>query len=154
MQPTILQVNQLVADQAVASSVVPIIMGSTGTGNLPFSYNLPALKKIYWELFGLFTLGATGGFRFLADNAGTETFYNAQIAVLDEVTPTRFADNQTTQAVFANASAVAGLYSINASGSIINGTPGGVFSLQFAQNTSDVLPITLKAGSFFKLYIL
>lgn len=155
MQPAIFQINTLAADQATtgAGTVVPAIIGSAGAGNSPFSYNLPVGKRIYWELSGLFTLGATGGFRFVADNAGNESNYNAQFAVVDEVTPARFADNQTVQAAFANASAVAGLYSINASGSVTNGTPGGVFSLQFAQNTADVLPITLKAGMTFKLWI-
>lgn len=155
MQPTILQVNMLVADQATsgAGTIVPAIIGSAGTGNTPFSYNLPIGKKIFWKLEGLFTLGATGGFRFLANNLGVESFYNAVYQIVETVTPTTYNANQVAEAAFANAAAVAATYSIKAYGSVINNTPGGVFSLQFAQNTADVLPITLKAGMHFTLYV-
>lgn len=155
MQPTILQVNVLAVDQATsgAGTIVPAIIGSN-TGNTPFSYNLPIGKKIYWELYGLFTLGATGGFRFVANNAGTESNYIAQWVAEENTTPATIRANQTAQADFANASAVAATYALKAFGEVVNNTPGGVFSLQFAQNTADVLPITLKAGMMFKLYIL
>lgn len=155
MQPTILQVNTLVVDQAVASSLVPIVIGSTGTGNTPFSYpTLPALKKIYWELTGLFTLGATGGFRFLANAGAGVTAYNAQWTVEENTTPATLRSNQTAEAAFANASAVAATYALKAYGSVINGAAQQGFTLEFAQNTSDLLPITLKAGLFMKLFIL
>lgn len=156
MQPTILQVNMLLSDQATsgAGTIVPAVIGSGGAGNTPFSYNLPAGKKLFWKLEGEFTLGATGGFRFLANNLGNENIYNAVYQIVETVTPTTYNANQTAEAAFANAAAVAGTYSIKAFGSVRNdSTAAGVFSLQFAQNTADVLPITLKAGMHFSLYI-
>lgn len=155
MQPAIFQINTLVADQATtgAGTVTPAIIGSAGVGNSPFTYTLPALKRIYWELLGIFTLGATGGFRFLANAPGSPAFYVAEWQVFEETTPARFGDIQLTEAAFTNASAVASNYSVKASGSVQAGVAGGTFTLEFAQNTADVLPITIKAGTTFKLWI-
>lgn len=154
MQPYIAQINTLVVDHATTGggTVTPAIIGSN-TGNLPFQYTLPALKRIYWELMGVFTLGATGGFRFLANGPAAPGFYIAEWQIFEETTPARFGDVQVTEAAFANASAVASNYSVKAFGSIQAGAVGGLFSLEFAQNTADVLPITIKAGTTFKLYI-
>lgn len=155
MQPAIFQINTLLVDQPTtgAGTLVPATIGSAGVGNLPFSYNLPIGKKVYFEVEGIFSLGATGGFRFLVDNAGTETIYSVKIAVEENTTPATFRTNLLAQAAFANASAVAANYSLSIKGAITNNTPGGLLSIQFAQNAADVLPITLRAGMTFKLWI-
>lgn len=153
MQPAIFQINNLVSPFAITSSIVPATIGSTGTSNLPFTYNLPALKKIYWEMFGLFTLGATGGFRFLAHSSVAPTTYMTQWTINDFTTPTQFGTNQVAEAAFANASAVATTYAVKAFGSLTAAATATVFSLQFAQNTSDVLTANILAGTTFKLWI-
>lgn len=153
MQPSIFQINTLVAPFPITSSVVPLTIGSVGTGNLPFTYNLPALKRIYWELRGLFTLGATGGFRFLAHCSAAPANYNAQISVEENTTPATFRVNQVAEAAFANASAVAATYAVRATGSVTAAAAATVFSLQFAQNTADVLTATIVPGATFKLWI-
>lgn len=137
-KPGIITVNTLAANQAVATSIVPVdITGMT--------FNLPAGKTLMWELDGIFSLGATGGFRVLAHCTSAPTTYNATFQIVNETTPATFQDTQIVEAAFANASAVASNYIYKASG-IVVANAATVFSLQFAQNTSDALPITMLAG--------
>lgn len=144
-------------NQPVASSIVPITVGSTGTNNVAFSLALRANDRIYWEVIGLFTLGATGGFRFVANGPAAPTTFSAQYNInsTSSAAPAvgeRLVAAQTAEADFANASAVAATYQLEAKGTFLNGANAGTFAFQFAQNTSDVLPITLLAGMVFKVW--
>lgn len=137
-------VNVLAADQLVTSSIVPVdVTGMT--------FNLGAGRRLAWFFTGIFTLGATGGFRFLAHSTQAPTAYNANFNVQQATTPASFGLAQFAEAAFANASAVAATYQINAQGLII-ANAATVFSFQFAQNTSDVLSITMKAGATLQLW--
>jgi hypothetical protein len=144
-------INALVADQTVASSVTPVDIGSTGTGNTNFSRSLAAGSRIKWELKGIFALGATGGFRLLAHSTTAPTIYNASFQVVDETTPATFQDAQITEAAFTNASAVAGLYILKAFGTLVANT-ATVFSLQFAQNNSQVTGMVMQKGMTFEVW--
>lgn len=137
-------INFLAANQAVTSSVTPVDI----TG---FTFNLAATKRLYWELKGIFSLGATGGFRLLAHNTSAPTTYNATFQVVDETTPATFQDAQTTEAAFTNASAVAGNYLLSAYGNVI-ANAATTFSLQFAQNNSQATPITMLAGATLTIW--
>src|SRR5688500_10328550 len=157
MRPAIFSFEALRADHPVPSSVVPVTVGITGVGNFPFAVTLRAGDRIAWEVIGLFTLGATGGFRFVANGPAAPTTYNTQYNIndLSSATPAvggRFVNGQTAEADFANASAVATTYQLQAHGSFLNGLNAGTFAFQFAQNTADVLPITLLAGATFKVW--
>lgn len=151
MRPEIKTVEELVLDQQVASSIVPVVIGSVGTGNNPFQFLLGAGKRVKWKLRGIFTLGATGGFRFRADTAQVAARYNAEYLIRQNTTPTALGDAILAEGDFANASAVAADYQINAQGIIVQGATAGLISLQFAQNTSDALPIILRAGMTFEI---
>lgn len=137
-------INTLAADQAVSSSVVPVDI----TG---FTKSLPAGAKIYWELDGIFSLGATGGFRLLAHSTTLPTTYTAKFQVVDETTPATFQDAQTVEAAFTNASAVTGNYLLQASGTVV-ANAATVFSLQFAQNNSTANPMTMLKGMVLKIW--
>lgn len=156
MRPFIPSIEILQTSQAVASSVAPVTVGASGANNNPFSVALRAGDRIAWEIVALFTLGATGGFRFLANGPAAVTTYNAQFNVVDLTTGapagTPFNFGQTAEAAVANASAVAGTYQLRARGSVINGAAADTFAFQFAQNTSDVLPITMLAGAIFRVW--
>lgn len=144
--------NILTADQAVTSSVTPVTIQNSSTDQ--FSFVVNAGKTLYWEFEGIFSLGATGGFRFLPHCSSAPTKYNFECTVRDLTTPgtlTPASAGVLTETAFANASAVAGNYQIQASGSIIANAQT-TFSFQFAQNTSDVLSITMKAGAVLKLW--
>lgn len=136
-------VNFLAANQAVVSSIVPVDI----TG---FTFNLGAGRRLMWELWGIFSLGATGGFRFLAHSTTVPTTYNATFQVVDETTPTTFQDAQIAEAAFTNASAVASNYIVTASGLIV-ANAATVFSLQFAQNNSTANAMTMLAGARIRL---
>lgn len=145
-QPGMRIINRLAADQQVVSSATPVDV----TG---FTLPLLAGMCIEWEVQGIFTLGATGGFRFLAHSTAAPTTYNFEAWVRDLVTPTTFTPatgGVLVEAAFANASAVAGNYFIRASGLIV-ANAATTFSFQFAQNTVDVLPIIMRAGARMKI---
>ncbi len=151
MRPSIQSVEELVLDQQVVSSIVPVTIGSVGTGNNPFQILLNPGARVKWKLRGIFTLGATGGFRFRADTAQAAARYNAEYTIRQNTTPAVFGAPLLAEADFANAAAVAADYEINAQGIFVQGATAGLVSLMFAQNTSDVLPIILRAGMTFEL---
>lgn len=146
--PAIRKTNILTADQAVASSITPVDIQNSVTDK--FNQALAIGKAMYWEIVAIFTLGATGGFRFLAHYTAAVTTFNASFYVAEATTPARFDAQQTAEAAFANAAAVAATYKLWAKGYVL-AAAAGTFSFQFAQNASDVLPITMKAGA--RMYI-
>ena len=149
--PGIQTANFLPTIQPVVTSVVPIDIGSTGAGNTSFLFNLGAARRLYWEIDGGFSLGATGGFRFLAHCTVAPTTYQAKFQVVDETTPATFQDEQIVEAAFTNASAVAGNYLLSASGFILSAA-ATVFSLQFAQNNSTANAMNMLPGCVIKLW--
>lgn len=137
-------INLLAADLATNTDIV--LNDITG-----FTFNVGAGKRIEWELSGVFTTGATGGFRFAANSTTAPTTYSAKWQAVDETTPATFQDAQIAQADFTNASAVATNYLLTASGVLVANT-ATVFSLQFAQNNSTANNITLRAGMVMILW--
>lgn len=137
-------INVLAADLATSADIV--LNDVTG-----FSHLLGAGKQLRWRVRGVFTLGATGGFRFRANSSAAPTAYNAEFTVVDETTPATFTDVQSAAADFTNASAVAGNYMIEANGYII-ANAATTFSFQFAQNNSTANAITLLRGMTIELW--
>ena len=137
-------INELAADLATNTDI--ILNDITG-----FSFVLGAGKRLQWELEGVFTTGATGGFRFLANSTSAPTTYSAEWQAVDETTPATFQDAQIAQADFTNASAVATNYLLTAKGCIV-ANAATTFSIQFAQNNSTANNITLRAGMVLKLW--
>lgn len=136
-------INILTADLSTNTDIVP----NDITG---FTFNLQAAGRLRWFIRGVFTLGATGGFRFVANSTVAPTTYNAEWLAFDETTPATFRDAQIAQADFTNASAVAGNYILQGFGEI-TAAAATVFSLQFAQNNSTANNITLRAGMTLEL---
>ena len=141
--PVIITENFLSSSQPVVSSVTPVDV----TG---FSFALAAGKKLVWEVDGIFSTGATGGFRFLAHCTSAPTTYNASFQVVEETSPATFQDAQIVEAAFTNASAVASNYILTASGLIV-ANAATTFSFQFAQNNSTANAITMLAGMRIRL---
>lgn len=142
-QQGIQTINTLAADLSTNTDIVP----NDITG---FTFNLGAGKRLEWELRGVMTTGATGGFRLVANNTSAPTTYNAEWQVVDETTPATFQDAQIVQADFTNASAVATNYTLKASGCVV-ANAATTFSIQFAQNNSTANNITMRAGMTLKL---
>lgn len=137
-------INVLAANLATNTDI--ILNDVTG-----FSFALGAGKQLRWRVRGVFTLGATGGFRFRANSSSAPTAYNAEFTVVDETTPATFNDVQSAAADFTNASAVAGNYMLKADGYIL-ANAATTFSFQFAQNNSTGNDITLLRGMTIELW--
>ena len=137
-------INFLAADLSTNTDIV--LNDITG-----FSKALAAGARISWELRGVFTTGATGGFRFAANNTSAPTTYNAEWQVVEETTPATFQDAQIVQADFTNASAVASNYILTARGCVL-ANAATTFSIQFAQNNSTANNITLRAGMTLSIW--
>ncbi len=142
--PGIYTLNVLAADLATSADIV--LNDVTG-----FAFALGAGKQLKWKVRGVFTLGATGGFRFRANSSAAPTAYNAEFAVTDVTTPATFNAAQSAAADFTNASAVAGNYSLDAEGYII-ANAATTFSFQFAQNNSTANAITLLRGMTIEIW--
>lgn len=137
-------INVLAANLATNTDIV--LNDITG-----FTFALGAGKQLQWRIRGVFTLGATGGFRFRANSSVAPTAYNAEWTVVDETTPATFNDAQSAAADFTNASAVAGNYTLKGDGYII-AAAATTFSLQFAQNNSTANDITLLRGMTLEIW--
>lgn len=157
MKPYIPSIEILSANDPVASSIVPVTIGAANQSTRAFEVAMAAGARINWAVEALFTLGATGGFRFLANGPAAPTTFNAQFKIVDLTTGapagTPFNFGQAAEAAVANASAVAGTYQLLAYGTVV-ANAAGTFAFQFAQNTSDVLPITILAGAIFRVNLL
>jgi hypothetical protein len=130
------------AAQAVTSSIVPVDL--TGLAG----FTLAASQEAHVNFWVPFTLGATGGFRWLLTTPAVPTYTMAVYTVMQSTTPTYFVDSQTTLAAFANASAVAAEYMMTLSFHIVNGTTAGLMGLQFAQENATGNPITVLRGAY------
>jgi hypothetical protein len=137
-------INRLAANFPVTSNLTPADI----TG---FSFAVGPLKRIKWKFRAVFTLGATGGFRFLAHNSHAPTIYNAEWNVAEGATPQDLNLAQSAEAAFANAAAHAATYYCHAEGEIEQDATGGTFSIQFAQNTSDAATATILAGATLEI---
>lgn len=142
------KINVLTANQIVTNSVVPVDV----TG---FTQALSAGNRYYWEVNGVFSTAAVGGFRLLAHSTVAPTTYNALFQVVDITTlapaGTPYITAQVAEAAFTNASAVATNYLLIASGNII-AAGATTFSFQFAQNNAQANNITMLAGMVMKLW--
>lgn len=140
--------NLLATSQVVTNSVTPVDV----TG---FTKALSAGNRLYWEVTGVFSTAATGGFRFLAHSTSAPTTYNALFQVVDITTAapagTPYITAQVAEAAFTNASAVATNYLLIASGNIV-ANAATTFSFQFAQNNAQANNITMLAGMVMKLW--
>lgn len=139
-------INVLAANQAVTNSITNVDI----TG---FTFNLEAGKQLRWQLRGIFSLGATGGFRFRANSTTTPTAILTEGVAVDLTTPAtfNFGTNNPLGADFTNAAAVSSTYTLLMNGYIIANT-ATVFSLQFAQNNATGNAITVQRGVTLELW--
>lgn len=129
------------ATQTVTNSIVPVNV--TDLAAIPIGEN----QKANFTWWIPFSLGATGGFRFLITTPAAPTSVTASYKVFDCTTAnTFFAAVQTALAAFTNASAVAGNYIAEIKLDIDNVTAGTV-SLQYAQNNAQATNNVIQIGA-------
>lgn len=133
----------ITADQTFTSNVTLASVGLVS----PIGAN-QTQKLRYWIPF---TVGATGGIRAQVAVPAGGTIFQATFKLFNNVAPSLTTSMQTASAAFTNAVANAGDSWIEIEVVVINGTTAGNVDLQMAQNTSDVLTLTVKRGGFVEV---
>jgi hypothetical protein len=109
----------------------------------------------WWFRFIIpFTVGATGGIKFLVNAPAAPTIYLLSWKLLQFGTPGTLLDTavQKAQANIANAAAGAGTNFLEAVLFFKNGANGGSVALQFAQNSSVAATLTIEQGGIMEIY--
>jgi hypothetical protein len=97
------------------------------------------------------TVGATGGFRLVIAAPAGAVVSVLSLRVNNTVTPTTTPSIPVINVASTNALASAGTHWLDVEGTITNGAVAGSIDLQFAQNTSDALTLTVLRGSFMNI---
>lgn len=140
---------RVLADVPVTSSIVPITTGLTS----PIAAN--ERQQLVFRV--PFTVGATGGVRALLAVPAGATAEIMTANIINTVTDAIIAEVQKLAAppvAVANALASAGDHWLEITAQILNGATAGNVDLQMAQNTSDVLTMTVLKGGFVDVTIL
>lgn len=128
------------ADIPVTSSVALITSG--------LSFPIGASQIVHARFFLTFSTGATGGIRAQLVVPAAVTNFLANFTLYNNGAPSITTANQTSSAAFTNAVANAATHNLAIEFDLENGVNAGTVDLQFAQNTSDALTLTLFRGSF------
>jgi hypothetical protein len=148
--PGIQNSYSLPADVLFTSNVVLASLNLGGTGGFPIAAN-QKLKVRYWVKA---TVGATGGLRAQIVVPAGGTSFQSTIALFNTVAPSVTPAAQQSSAAFTNALANAGTHWLEIEAFIQNGATAGKVDLQMAQNTSDVLTLTVLKGASLDLQII
>lgn len=128
-------------DIAIASSAALI---TTGLSSPIAAAQTQSLR--WWVPF---TVGATGGVRAQIVVPAGGTIFLASFMLLNTVAPAVVTPQvQVASAVITNALANAGNHWLEINATIVNGATAGNVDLQMAQNTSDVLTLTILRGGY------
>jgi len=98
-----------------------------------------------------FSVGATGGVRAQIVVPAAGTLFNATFTLHNTIAPSITDASQVASAAFTNALANAGTHWLEIEADIVNGVNAGTVDLQIAQNTSDVLSLTVLRGAWCSL---
>lgn len=142
------QAYRVTADIAIASSAVL----QTLTG---LSIPIAAGKIIHLVGHLFFSVGATGGIRFEVVPPAAGAFYKSSLILTNTVAAIPFSvQGVVTPTVFTDAVANAGNHFLDFEVDVENGVNAGNINIQAAQNTSDVLTLTIQRGSFVTAYVM
>lgn len=133
----------IAADVPFTSNIVPATVGLTS----PIAAN----ETQHFRAKIPVTVGATGGVRAVVDVPAGGTLFIASITLINTVAATVAGAVQAASAAFTNALANAGSHILEIEGTIVNGATAGNIDILLAQNTSDVLTMTVEAGGFMEV---
>lgn len=128
------------ADVPFASNIVPATVGLTSPIAANETQHIRAKIAV--------TVGATGGVRAQVAVPAGGVLFLTSFTLVNTVAATVAGEVQNASAAFTNALANAGSHILEIEGTIVNGATAGNVDVQLAQNTSDVLTLTVEAGSF------
>jgi hypothetical protein len=93
------------------------------------------------------TVGATGGFQFQIVVPAAPTLVRSTTKFINTVAPAIVTSIEATSVAVGNALANAGSHFVEIDALIVNGANAGDLDIQVAQNTSDVLTLTVLRGA-------
>ncbi len=128
----------VVADIVITSSAALVTTGLTS----PIAAGQK--QKLRWWI--PFTVGATGGIRAQIVVPAGGVVFEATIKLFNTVAPSLTTAEQQASAAFTNALANAGDHWLEIEAFVENGVTAGNVDLQMAQNTSDILSLTISGG--------
>lgn len=147
-KPELTTIIELDTDMVITNNNV---LAAITDGTNVFQFALGVGKRIAWKLKAIVSLGATGGFKFLAHNSQAASIYNAAWTMIDGVTPATYNAAQLAEANFANAAAHAVDLQLEAWGVVVNGATADVFTLEAAQNSADAASMTIRKGAILEV---
>jgi hypothetical protein len=136
---------KLSASVAIASNAT---LGSAGTLFAQLNPTIAAGQSMKLRAWIPVTVGATGGVRVQVVVPAGGTLFNATFTLQNTVAPSTTTAAQVASAAFTSALANAGTHFIVIDAEIVNGATAGTVDIQVAQNTVDVLTLTVLRGAF------
>ncbi len=119
-----------------------IVLGTVG-----LTKNVAAGEEVHIKAWVKLSVGATGGLRLQLVTPAAVVSFQSTIRLNNTVAPSSTIATQQASAAFTNALANAGTHWVEVEATVVNGVNAGTIDLQFAQNTSDALALTILAGS-------
>lgn len=126
-------------------------LGSAGTFFGQLAPQIAAGQTMAIRAWIPFSVGATGGIRLQVVVPAGGTLFNISITLHNTVAPAITDAMQVASAAFTNALANAGNHWVEVEGEIVNGVTAGTVDIQIAQNTVDVLSLTVLRGAHVRV---
>jgi hypothetical protein len=127
------------AASVITSNATPFTSGLTSP--------IPANQRQFLQWWVPFTVGATGGIRWQVTVPAGGVLFQLRGQIFNTVTPAVIQFEQQASAVLNNALAVAGDHTLCIQATIVNGATLGNVDLLIAQDTVDVLSLTVARGA-------
>jgi len=144
-RPGIRNIADINANIVVTSSAALVTTGLTAP--------IAAGQRMHVRIWVPFSVGATGGVRAQLVVPAAGTIFELTATLENTVAPSSTLIEQQASAAITNALANAGDHWISMDATIVNGATAGNVDLQMAQNTSDVLSLTIKRGGIMEVTI-
>lgn len=135
------------ANVPIASNNVPAALAGMSS---PIAANQTQRLKIWIPI----TVGATGGFQYQIAVPAGGTLFVSTTKFVNTGAPAIVTSVQTASAAVGNALANAGNHWVEVDALVINGATAGNVVLEAAQNTIDVLTLTVLRGTSMEVVIL
>lgn len=131
------------ADVPFTTNIVPATVG--------LLFPLAAGEQVHIRGRVLLSTGATGGVRVVPASPAAPALFHVAAEVVNSVAPSVTPAVLAVNTAATNALANAGTHWVDIEGTIINGATAGNFDLQFAQNSSDALTLTVFKGGWLEV---
>jgi hypothetical protein len=124
------------------------ILASAGTFFGLLAPEIAVGQTIHATWWVPFSVGATGGVRAQLVTPAAVALFNCSITLHNTVAPSITDAMQVASVAFTNALANAGNHWLEVQAEVVNGVNAGTLDLQIAQNTVDVLSLTVLRGAW------